>query len=153
MFEVVDDLAGTSSLHATRAEALAAGRSLAYRLADLRGLGAIVEEACSCDWLICGTVLDEVGEAIDLEPLVWIEPGPVPLRLQDWALSLSEPLMGALDVAGRATGGEAGRIVRPDHLPPAGRRHQDRRPSKSEGHGADAGLAGAATSVSGRRPG
>jgi hypothetical protein len=85
MFQVVDQFAGTSSLHATRAAALAAGRSLARGLAELRGLGALVEEACSCDTLICGTVLDDAGEAIDLEPLVWIDPspGPVPLPLEN----------------------------------------------------------------------
>jgi hypothetical protein len=87
MFEVVDHFLGGSSLHATRAEAMTAGRSLACRLAELRGLGAIVEEACCCDLLICGTILDETGEAIDLEPLVWIDPGPGsgPLHLEDCA--------------------------------------------------------------------
>ena len=74
MFEVVDHFTGTTSMHATRAEALAAGRLLARRLAEMRGLGAIVEEHNSCDVLICGTVLDDSGEAIDLEPLVWIDP-------------------------------------------------------------------------------
>jgi hypothetical protein len=74
MFEVVDHFTGTTSIHATRAEALAAGRLLARRLAEMRGLGAIVEEHNSCDVLICGTVLDDSGEAIDLEPLVWIDP-------------------------------------------------------------------------------
>ena len=84
MFEVVDQFAGTSTLHATPAAALAAGRSLARGLAKTRGLGALVEEACSCDTVICGTILDDVGEAIDLEPLVWIDPSPgsVPMPLQ-----------------------------------------------------------------------
>lgn len=75
MFEVVDHFGGIVSRHGTRAEALSAGRCLADRLAASRGLGPVVEEESSCDLLICGTVLDETGEAIDLEPLVWIDPG------------------------------------------------------------------------------
>lgn len=77
MFEVVDHFGLTVSRHGTQTEALAVGRSLASMLAASRGLGPIVEEESSCDLLICGTVLDEAGEAIDLEPLVWIDPGPL----------------------------------------------------------------------------
>lgn len=77
MFEVVDHFGLTVSRHGTQTEALAVGRSLASMLAASRGLGPIVEEESSCDLLICGTVLDEAGEAIDLEPLVWIYPGPL----------------------------------------------------------------------------
>jgi hypothetical protein len=77
MFEVVDHLSGTTSSHPTQAQALAAGRLLARRLAQARGLGAVVEEPTVCDVLLCGTVLDETGEVIDLEPLVWIEPASV----------------------------------------------------------------------------
>ena len=82
MFEVTDHFAGTRSVHATRAAALAAGRSLARELAERRGLGALVEEACSCDILICGTVLDDVGDPIDVEPLVRIDPSPMPRPLK-----------------------------------------------------------------------
>lgn len=78
MFEVTDHFAGTSSVHATQAGALAAGRSLARELAERRGLGALLEEACSCDTLIYGTVLDDTGNTIDVEPLVWIDPSPSP---------------------------------------------------------------------------
>jgi len=77
MFEVVDHFGLTVSRHGTQTEALAVGRSLASMLAASRGLGPIVEEQSSCDLLICGTVLDEAGEAIDLEPLVWIDPRPL----------------------------------------------------------------------------
>ena len=77
MFEVVDHFGLTVSRHGTQTEALAVGRSLASMLAASRGLGPIVEEESSCDLLICGTVLDEAGEAIDLEPLVWIDPRPL----------------------------------------------------------------------------
>ena len=77
MFEVVDHFGLTVSRHGTQTEALAVGRSLASMLAASRGLGPIVEEESSCDLLICGTILDEAGEAIDLEPLVWIDPGPL----------------------------------------------------------------------------
>ena len=77
MFEVVDHFGLTVSSHGTRTEALAVGSSLASLLAASRGLGPIIVEESSCDLLICGTVLDEAGEAIDLEPLVWIDPRPL----------------------------------------------------------------------------
>lgn len=77
MFEVVDHFGLTVSRHGTQTEALAVGRSMARLLAAARGLGPIVEEESSCDLLICGTVLDENGTAIDLEPLVWIDPQPL----------------------------------------------------------------------------
>jgi hypothetical protein len=53
-------------------EALAWGRQQAAAMITRRGLTGPIEETCNDGVLFMGQVMNEAGEAVDTEPLVWV---------------------------------------------------------------------------------
>jgi hypothetical protein len=80
MLQVLNQVTGTVTTYATKAEALAAGRVLARELARAQAFRGILEDPCDDRLLIYGTVENEAGRIVEAPPLVQVSFPRMPRR-------------------------------------------------------------------------
>jgi hypothetical protein len=72
MLQVLNQVTGAATRHATRTEALDAGRRLARQLATAHALQGLLEDPGDDRLLIYGTVENADGKIIEAPPLVQV---------------------------------------------------------------------------------